>query len=105
MHKTLMLFALLSLPACAGKQAIVTTPRVECSRLVPEQWGQGVEAAPIPIDTPVTIGSPLTEAVRASIVAPWATAYLLMSAALEKANGRTADTITIVQGCETAVKR
>lgn len=64
---------------------------------------EGVEATPVPANAPVTLGAPLTAALVAQIVAPWASAYVGMSGQLEKANGRTADAIDIVKRCETLV--
>lgn len=57
----------------------------------------------MPNDAPVTPGVPLTNAVIAAIIGPWASAYVGMSGQLEKANGRTADTIGIVATCERMV--
>jgi uncharacterized protein YcnI len=49
------------------------------------------------------IGKPLTAAVAAAIVAPWASAYVAMNGQLDKANGRTRDAITIPHNCEKMV--
>jgi len=46
------------------------------------------------------LGKPLTPAMAAAIIGPWAGAYVGMSGQLDKANGRTADTISIVGVCE-----
>lgn len=89
----------LALAGC-GSKVIVSTPKAHCADLTPSAWAEGVEAAPIPTDAPVEMGKPLTEAVRAAIVAPWAGAYVMMSAALEVANGRTVDAIGIPKRCE-----
>lgn len=46
------------------------------------------------------LGKPLTLLSSAAIIGPWATGYLLQDAQLKKANGRTADTIAIIEECE-----
>lgn len=89
--------------ACANKTPIVTIPPAACADLVPSGWAEGVEAAPVPDNAPVTLGQALTAPMMAAIVAPWATAYVAMSAALEKANGRTTDAVGIVKRCEAMV--
>ena len=94
MRKMLLLSAVLSLPACADKPSIVTTPPAACSRLIPETWAEGVPAAPVPD----TDGLSLLEQVKA-----WATAYVAQGGQLAKANGRTADTVGIVSRCEAMV--
>lgn len=103
MRKTLLLSAMLSLTACAGRQAIVTIPPARCADLVPATWKDGVEATPVPSNAPVTLNTPLTAALVAQIIAPWASAYVGMSGQLEKANGRTSDAIGIVTNCEKMV--
>lgn len=103
MRKMLMLCAALSLPACASKRPIVSTPLAACSSLTPSEWAAGVEAASIPDNAPVTLGVPLTDELVAMIVAPWASAYVAMSGQLEKANGRTKDAMTIQANCEKMV--
>lgn len=100
MRKLLMLSAILCSSACVAPRPIVQTPPAACSRLIPNGWTQGVEASPVPQNAAVPVGTPLTAALAASIVAPWASAYVAMSAALDKANGRTADTVAIVTECE-----
>ncbi len=80
----------------------MATPPATCNRLIPDSWKEGVQAAPIPSNAPVAewIGKPLTQAMAAAIAAPWAAAYVAMSGQLEKANGRTVDTIEIGATCE-----
>ncbi len=99
--KRLACLSLLTLAGCGS--TVVSIPPASCAKLIPENWREGVEAAPIPTDAPVTSGTPLTEAVRAAIIAPWASAYVLMSARLEESGGRTADTIAIFENCEKLV--
>lgn len=49
------------------------------------------------------LGKPLTAAVAAALVAPWAAGYVAMDGQLSKANGRTQDAIGIVTECERLV--
>lgn len=49
------------------------------------------------------LGKPLTSAVAAAIIAPWASGYVAMDGQLQKANGRTKDAMTIQKNCETMV--
>lgn len=80
---------LLALPA-AALSACTTRPVAflnasPCSQLVPDGWKDGVESAPLPkVDT----------------VGEWVAFGDAQSAQLDKANGRTADALTIVQKCE-----
>jgi hypothetical protein len=80
-------------------------PPARCVDLTPKGWHDGVEAAPVPSNTDVTawLGQPLTKAMVAAIIAPWASGYVAMSGQLEKANGRTADTMDITRECERQV--
>ena len=73
--------------------------------MVPAGWSEGVEAAPVPHNTDISrwIGQPLTEAIAAAIIAPWAAGYVGMSGQLEKANGRTTDAMGIQRNCEAMV--
>lgn len=102
MRKALLLSATLSLTACAGNQAIVTTPPAQCSRLIPASWSTPIPSEPIPADIDITdwIGVPLTAAMAAAISAPWAKAYVGSDGQLDKANGRTVDAIGIMTECE-----
>ena len=61
--------------------------------------------APLPqeADTSTWIGKPLTDAMAAAIVAPWASWGVAQTGQLDKANGRTADTVWIIQQCEARV--
>jgi hypothetical protein len=52
------------------------------------------------VDVSAWIGLPLTESMVAAIVAPWAQAYVGSDGQVDKANGRTADTISIIVECE-----
>jgi hypothetical protein len=102
MRKTLMLSALLCLTACVQRPVTVQTPPAQCGKLIPETWLQPVQSVPIPT-VPDYAGKPLTDAVLAAIVAPWAAAYVQTDAQLDKANGRIADVIWIIRQCEQAV--
>lgn len=106
MNRSFIAMLALALVGCAGKvEPIVSTPPAACSKLIPPGWQEGIDAAPVPQNTDISewLGKPLTAAMAAAIVAPWATAYLLISGALEKANGRTADTSEIMTNCEALV--
>lgn len=100
--KRLAAFAALALAGC-GHRPVVSTPPPQCSKLIPSSYAQPVEAAPVPEDDnriAQWIGQPLTNAIVAAIAAPWASAYTAQDGQLEKANGRTADTIEIIRNCE-----
>lgn len=73
---------------------VVSQPPARCASLIPDSWSDGVEAAPVP-DTAGM--SPL------DMVKAWAGAYVEQGGQLAKANGRTADTVVIVQRCEDMV--
>ena len=81
----------------------MTTPPATCVKLIPDEWSQGVKAAPVPDNAAVTLGTPLTAALAVQIAGPWGGAYVQMSAQVEKANGRTADTIEIMRRCEAMI--
>lgn len=78
-------------------------PPASCADLIPAGHKLAIPAANVPVPSVVPYGAPLTPEVEALIVAPWAAAYVITSGALEKANGRTADTIQIVESCERRV--
>jgi hypothetical protein len=59
-----------------------------------------VDGAPIPDNAPVTLGAPLTAAIVAVIISPWAGAFVDASGRLEKANERTRQSVQIVRECE-----
>lgn len=85
---TLPLTLLLLLPAVAGCVSMrsTLTPQSACSSLVPQAWRLGVDGAPIYGPTP-DVGD----------LEAFADAQ---TAALDKANGRTVDSIAIVEKCE-----
>ena len=105
MRKAPMIFALLLLQGCAINRRIVTIPPAACSDLIPAEWAEGVQATPIPDNAAVPLGTPLTPLVAVALVSPWAAAYVGMSGQLEKANGRTADAMTIIRNCEKMVNQ
>ena len=81
-------------------------PPARCADLIPSDWAQGVEAAPIPTNSPMIpdlLGKPLTATGAATIVGPWASGYVAQDGQLAKANGRTADAIAIFRRCEQLV--
>jgi hypothetical protein len=74
----------LSLSACAGAPIVTAAPS-SCATLLPSEWKQGVEGAPLPIgDT----------------VADWEVFGDAQTGKLDIANGRTKDAIGIVERCE-----
>lgn len=70
--------------ACAGP-TLVVRPANDCSTLVPDGWRMSVPGADVP--TMNTVGD-------------WIAFGDAQTGQLDKANGRTADTITIVEKCE-----
>ena len=88
-HRGLMLrsilpCAMLALPGCVAAPPIVATPAA-CSSLLPSQWKDGVAGAPLP---------------AGNEVGDWISFGDAQTAQLDKANGRTADAIGIVERCE-----
>lgn len=82
---------------CAGlsgciSRPVVSVPPARCASLIPASWAEGVDAEPVPD----TSGMSAIDQIKA-----WATAYVGMGGQLEKANGRTADTVAIIARCET----
>jgi hypothetical protein len=77
-------FAMLGSTACAGGPSILATPGV-CSALLPDSWRRPVPGAPLP--TGDTVGD-------------WIAFGDAQTGQLDKANGRTADAIGIVERCE-----
>lgn len=84
---------ILSVSACAGAPVVTATPS-SCATLLPSEWKQGVEGAPLPVgDT----------------VADWEVFGDAQTGKLDQANARTKDAIGIVERCEArdaaAIKR
>jgi len=81
------------LPGCAAAPPIVATPAA-CSTLIPDSWRQGVPGAALPVG---------------GVVGDWIAFADAQTGQLDKANGRTADTLAIIERCEArdraAVKR
>lgn len=103
MHKFILFAAIILTVGGCTSRPIVSIPPAACADMVPSGWAAGVEATPVPDNAPVSLGTALTAPVVAAIVAPWASAYVAMSGALEKANGRTADAMGIMRQCEKLV--
>ncbi len=85
----------LSLTGCGLiSRPVVSQPPARCADLIPPSWSEGVEGEPVPD----TAGLDLKGALQA-----WAAAYVGADGQLAKANGRTADTVSIVRQCEAMV--
>jgi hypothetical protein len=103
MQKTLMLFAMLLLAACAREPSLVMIPPANCAALIPPGIKQGVAAAPIPQNDARLaswVGGILTPDIAAAIIAPWATGFVEQSGRLEIAVNNTATVTHIVETCE-----
>lgn len=89
LRQTLPALMLLAAAGCVGSPVIyaASTP---CSSLVPADWRKGVEHAPAPAESPDTLGQ----------LKAWIGFGTAEAGQVEKANGRTADTIGIVERCE-----
>lgn len=74
----------LALAACVSAGPIVATPN-SCSSLIPDSWREGVEGAPLP---------------DGETVGDWIAFSDSQTGKLDVANGRTADTLAIIQRCE-----
>jgi hypothetical protein len=74
----------LSLSACAGTPIVTATPS-SCAALLPPEWKQGVDGAPLP---------------AGDTVADWEVFADAQTGKLDVANGRTKDAIGIVERCE-----
>lgn len=75
---------MLGLQACAGAPPILATPGA-CSRLLPDSWRVPVPGAPLPVE---------------DVVGEWIAFADAQTGQLDKANGRTADAIGIIERCE-----
>lgn len=73
-----------ALSACAS-QPKASLLASDCSTLVPAEWRQGVESADLP---------------EGSTAGDWIAFGDRQTGQLDKANGRTRDALTIVEGCE-----
>lgn len=85
MIRSILPSAMLALTGCAGGPPIVTTSGAGCATLLPDEWRDGVAAAPLPDG--VTIGD-------------WIAFADAQTGKLDEANGRTRDAIGIVERCE-----
>jgi hypothetical protein len=83
----------MTLAACVTSGPILATPGA-CSTLIPDSWRAGVEGADLPEGT--TVGD-------------WIAFSDAQTGKLDVANGRTADSLAIIERCEArdrlAVKR
>lgn len=84
MRRSILLFAMLALTACAGGPPIVA-PSSACSALLPEAWRTPVPGAPFP---------------DGDTVGDWIAALDAQTGQLDKANDRTVTAIGIVERCE-----
>ena len=93
MPRSIPLLAMLACAACVGGPVINATPGA-CSSLLPDNWRGPVEGFPLP---------------DGNVVGDWILAFDGQTGQLDKANGRTADAIGIIERCEArdreAVKR
>lgn len=77
-----LLAGALSACATAPKAALIAS---DCSSLVPAEWRKGVDSADLP---------------EGSTVGDWIAFGDRQTGQIDKANGRTRDALTIVEGCE-----
>ena len=75
---------LLGSAACVAGPVLVTTPSA-CSSLLPDNWRTPIDGTPLP---------------DGNTVGDWIAALDAEAAQLDKANGRTLDTIGIIERCE-----
>ena len=91
--RSILLLAILALPACVSAPPIVSTPSA-CAQLLPDEWRKPVAGAPLPAGD--TVGD-------------WIAFGDSQTAQLDKANDHTLSAIGIVERCEArdaaAVKR
>jgi hypothetical protein len=83
------LCAMLALPACVSAGPILATPGA-CSTLIPDSWRAGVEGAPLP---------------DGETVGDWIAFADAQTGRLDVANGRTADSLAIIERCEERDRR
>jgi hypothetical protein len=84
MRQFLPLSALLLAQACAAGPPIVASPSA-CSTLIPDSWHKPVPGAEIP---------------NGDTVGEWIAFADAQTGQLDKANGRTADALGIIERCE-----
>lgn len=100
---------MLAVAACAGSPVIVASPSA-CSTLLPSEWRRGVEHAPTPE------AAPAKPADQSGVIAwtlnelkKWTGFGVDEASRVDQANGRTVDSIGIIERCEArdkaAVKR
>jgi hypothetical protein len=98
MRKILMMFTPLLFALGACETLTVQTPPASCSQLIPAAWRTPVPSTPPPAAVPPTFGTAEQRALEGE--KRYATAYTAEGGQLDKANGRTADTIDIFETCE-----
>jgi hypothetical protein len=76
--------ASVALTACVSAGPIVAAPS-SCSTLIPASWREGVEGAPLP---------------DGDTVGDWIAFSDAQTGRLDVANGRTADSLAIIERCE-----
>jgi hypothetical protein len=82
--RTILAVIALSLSACAGAPVVTAMPS-SCAALLPAEWKQGVAGAPLP---------------DGNTVGDWEVFADAQTGKLDVANGRTRDSIGIIERCE-----
>ena len=81
---SILLCATLACGACVGGPVIATTQGA-CSRLIPDSWREPVAGAPLP---------------EGNTVGDWIAFGDAQTGRLDVANGRTQDSLSIIERCE-----
>jgi hypothetical protein len=93
---------------------VVIAPDAPCTNLVPDRWRQGVDHAPEPAPAPPAPAAPASNAPESAKTTYWKSMYdwamgelkswtnygVAETQKVEDANGRTTDSINIVEDCE-----
>lgn len=74
---------------------LLAGPSAPCSGLVPEAWAAGVESADFPGELELATARRVGDGAL-----PWQLFAVRQTGQLDKANERTADTLSIVRKCE-----
>ncbi|WP_288989869.1 hypothetical protein [uncultured Sphingopyxis sp.] len=91
---------LLLATACVSSPPIIAD-KAPCSSLVPEDWRAGVEGAAAPASVALPpVGHPDALEAYADLAREWMKFGVGQTGQLQKANGRTADAIGIIERCE-----
>lgn len=83
-HKLLVVGLTLALGGCMGSPPIIASPS-SCSTLIPDSWRQPVPGADLP---------------DGNTVGDWVAFGDAQTGQLDKANGRTTDSLAIIGRCE-----